>query len=134
MGTTANALQSANPTFSTPSSAGANPNGAAANADKHCSPAIHAVICSANPAVAQIQTLPFRTNAQGNGSHHHKLASHLLHFQQVKSQDGYLPASAGPGTFVRIAPSVHAPPLQILVEDRDLVIPPPSQSEDHCLL
>ncbi|KAL3109629.1 hypothetical protein niasHT_018827 [Heterodera trifolii] len=45
---------------------------------------------------------------------------------KTKSNDGYLSASAGQGTFVRIGPTANAPPLQILVEDRDLLPGMPS--------
>ncbi|KAL3092239.1 hypothetical protein niasHT_022202 [Heterodera trifolii] len=45
---------------------------------------------------------------------------------KTKSNDGYLSASAGQGTFVRIGPTSNAPPLQILVEDRDLLPGMPS--------
>uniref|UniRef100_A0A914I3I7 Cadherin domain-containing protein n=1 Tax=Globodera rostochiensis TaxID=31243 RepID=A0A914I3I7_GLORO len=45
---------------------------------------------------------------------------------KANSSDGYLLASAGHGTFVRTGPASNAPPLQILVEDRDLMPGMPS--------
>jgi hypothetical protein len=40
---------------------------------------------------------------------------------KAKSYDGYLPETASAGTFIRTSPSPSASPLQILVEDNDLV-------------
>ncbi|KAF7633090.1 hypothetical protein Mgra_00007519 [Meloidogyne graminicola] len=52
---------------------------------------------------------------------------------KVKSYIGYVPTSAKSGTFVQIEPSEKSPPLQILVEDKDLQPGTPSAIYQYIL-